>query len=93
MPLPAYCHHARRYMPTESQAARCFRPVASGQRRDGRLETRPCCASSASSEQVRLHVWCHGLRHSSINAALDAAGKAGMDGQSEGASPRRDGTL
>jgi hypothetical protein len=29
-------------------------------------------------QRVGLHVWCHGMRHSSVTAVLDAAGKAGI---------------
>jgi hypothetical protein len=29
-------------------------------------------------ERIGLHVWCHGLRHSSITTALDLAAKHGM---------------
>src|SRR5262245_31298495 len=36
------------------------------------------CASCASWQQIGPHVWCHGLRHSSITAALDVAAKAGV---------------
>jgi len=37
------------------------------------------CASCASWQQIGRHVWCHGLRHSSITAALDVAAKAGIE--------------
>jgi hypothetical protein len=29
-------------------------------------------------QRIGLHVWCHGLSHSSITAALDVAAKAGI---------------
>jgi integrase/recombinase XerC len=52
---------------------------ARGKRRDGRLETRSVLRIVRElGQRVGLHVWCHGLRHSSITAALDAAGKAGI---------------
>jgi integrase/recombinase XerC len=50
-----------------------------GKARDGRLETRSVLRIVRTlGQRVGLHVWCHGLRHSSITAALDAAGKAGI---------------
>jgi integrase len=50
-----------------------------GKHRDGRLETRSVLRIVRKlGQRVRLHVWCHGLRHSRITAALDVAGKAGV---------------
>ncbi len=37
-----------------------------------------CAQVRELGQRVGLHVWCHGLRHSSITAALDVAGKAGI---------------
>jgi len=46
---------------------------------DRRLETRSVLRIVRErGQQVGLHVWCHGLRHSSITAALEAAPKAGI---------------
>jgi integrase len=29
-------------------------------------------------QRIRLHVWCHGLRHSSITTAIEKGQKAGV---------------
>lgn len=50
-----------------------------GKRRDGRLETRSVGKIVRKlGAKIGLHLWCHALRHSSISAAIDAAGKAGI---------------
>jgi integrase len=50
-----------------------------GTRRDGRLETRSVLRIVRTlGQRIGLHVWCHALRHSSITAALEAAGKVGI---------------
>ena len=50
-----------------------------GKHRSGALETRSVLRIVRTlGQRVGLHVWCHGLRHSSITAALDVAGKAGL---------------
>jgi integrase/recombinase XerC len=50
-----------------------------GKNRDGRLETRSVLRIVRElGQKVSLHIWCHGLRHSSITAALDVAAQAGI---------------
>jgi len=50
-----------------------------GKHLDGRLETRSVLRIVRTvGERIGLHVWCHGLRHSSITTALDLASKHGM---------------
>lgn len=50
-----------------------------GKQKDGRLERRSVLRIVREcGRRVGLHVWCHGLRHASITAALEAAPKAGI---------------
>jgi integrase/recombinase XerC len=50
-----------------------------GKQKDGRLETRSVLRIVREcGQRIGIHVWCHGLRHSSITAALEAAPKAGI---------------
>jgi integrase/recombinase XerC len=50
-----------------------------GKHLDGRLETRSVLRIVRTvGERIGLHVWCHGLRHSSITTALDLAAKHRM---------------
>jgi len=82
IPLPAPVLAAiRRYLTYRGTSAgplfqsRGYR----GKNRDGRLETRSVLRIvRKAGQRVGLHVWCHGLRHSSISAALDAAARVGM---------------
>jgi integrase/recombinase XerC len=82
VPLPAAVVTAlRRYLVYRgSQAGPLVQTRGNrGNARDGRLETRSALRLVRTlGQRVGLHVWCHGLRHSSITAALDAAGKAGI---------------
>lgn len=82
VPLPAAVVAAlRRYLTHRgNQAGPLFQTRGRrGKARDGRLETRSVGRIVRDlGERVGLHVWCHGLRHSSITTALDAAGKAGI---------------
>jgi integrase/recombinase XerC len=81
VPLPATVTEAlRRYLTHRgSQAGPLFQ--SRGQRGGGdrRLDSRSVLRIVRDvGRRVGLHVWCHGLRHSSITAALDVAGKAGI---------------
>lgn len=82
VPLPAVVVEAlRRYLVHRgSQAGPLFQTRGQrGKARDGRLETRSVLRIMRElGARVGRHVWCHGLRHSSITAALDVAGKAGI---------------
>jgi integrase/recombinase XerC len=82
VPLPALVITAlNRYLVHRgSQAGPLFQTRGRrGKARDGRLETRSVLRIVRElGQRVGLHVWCHGLRHSSITAALDVAGKAGI---------------
>jgi len=50
-----------------------------GKTREGRLDTRSVLRIVGQlGQRVGVHVWCHALRHSSITAALDAAGRTGI---------------
>src|SRR3977135_2317203 len=81
VPLPAPVIAAiRRYLTHRgAQAGPLFQTRGQrGKARDGRLETRSVLRIVRElGQRIGLHVWCHGLRHSSITAALDAAGRAG----------------
>jgi integrase/recombinase XerC len=82
VPLPAQVVTAiRRYLSHRgTTAGPLFQSRGErGKRRDGRLETRSVLRIVRElGQRVGLHVWCHRLRHSSITAALDAAGNAGI---------------
>jgi integrase/recombinase XerC len=82
VPLPAAVVEAlRRYLPHRgSQAGPLFLTRGNrGKQRDGRLGTRSVLRIVRElGQRIGRHVWCHGLRHSSITAALDAAAKAGI---------------
>jgi len=82
VPLPAPLVVAlRRYLVHRgNQAGPLFQTRGRrGKARDGRLETRSVLRIVRElGQRVGLHVWCHGLRHASITAALDAAGKVGI---------------
>ena len=82
VPVPAAVVTAlRRYLAYRgSQVGPLFQTRGQrGKARDGRLETRSVLRIvRALGQRVGLHVWCHGLRHSSVTAALAAAGKAGI---------------
>ena len=82
VPLPAAVVEAlRRYLRHRgSQAGPLFMTRGNrGKHRDGRLETRSVLRLVRElGQKVGLHTWCHGLRHSSITAALDLASKAGI---------------
>ncbi|MEP7307635.1 MAG: tyrosine-type recombinase/integrase [Acidobacteriota bacterium] len=82
VPLPtAVVDAIRRYVRHRgTQAGPLFMTRGNlGKRRDGRLETRSVLRIVRElGQRVGLHVWCHGLRHSSITAALDVAAKAGI---------------
>jgi integrase/recombinase XerC len=50
-----------------------------GKARDGRLDTRSVLRIVRTrGQQVGLHVWCHGLRHTGITAAVEHGQKAGV---------------
>jgi integrase/recombinase XerC len=50
-----------------------------GKARDGRLETRLVLRIVRKlGQRVGLHVWCHGLRHTSITQAAELGQKAGL---------------
>ena len=82
VPLPAAVVAAlRRYLAHRGcQVGPLFQTRGQrGKARDGRLETRSVLRIVRMlGQRVGLHVWCHGLRHSSITAALDVAAKAGI---------------
>ena len=82
IPLPVPVVAAlRRYLAHRgSQAGPLFQSRGErGKARDGRLETRSVLRIVRElGQRVGLHVWCHGLRHSSITAALEAASAAGI---------------
>ena len=82
VPLPAPVVEALRHYLTHrgSQAGPLFLTRGNrGRHRDRRLGTRSVLRIVRElGQRVGLHVWCHGLRHSSITAALDAASKAGI---------------
>jgi integrase/recombinase XerC len=82
VPLPTPVLDAlRRYLRHRgSQAGPLFQTRGNrGKHRDGRLETRSVLRIVRElGQKVGLHVWPHGLRHSSITAALDVAAKAGI---------------
>ncbi|MGH9142029.1 MAG: tyrosine-type recombinase/integrase [Vicinamibacterales bacterium] len=67
-----------------------FRPAATAARvAMGAWRPAQRCASSVNSDSgVGLHVWPHGLRHTSITTALDVAGKAGIGMEKVGAHSR-----
>jgi integrase/recombinase XerC len=82
VPLPSLVVDAiRRYLTHRGTAAGPLFLTRGnrGKHRDGRLETRSVLRIVRElGQRIGLHVWCHGLRHSSITAALDAAPKAGI---------------
>ena len=50
-----------------------------GKSRDGRLETRSVLRIVRElGQRVGLHVWCHGLRHTSITTAIERGQQAGV---------------
>jgi integrase len=50
-----------------------------GRNRDGRLETRSVLRIVRMlGQRIGLHVWCHGLRHSSITQAAELGQRAGL---------------
>jgi integrase/recombinase XerC len=50
-----------------------------GKHRDGRLETRSVLRIVRELGQgIGLHVWCHGLRHTAITAAIEKGQQAGI---------------
>ena len=50
-----------------------------GKARDGRLETRSVLRIVRRlGQRVGLHVWCHGLRHTSITQAAEVGQRAGL---------------
>jgi integrase len=50
-----------------------------GKNRDGRLESRSVLRIIRElGQRVGLHVWCHGLRHTSITVATELGQRAGL---------------
>ena len=50
-----------------------------GRSRDGRLDTRSVLRSvRVLGQRIGLHVWCHGLRHTSITQAAELGQRAGL---------------
>ncbi|MEP7307314.1 MAG: tyrosine-type recombinase/integrase [Acidobacteriota bacterium] len=82
IPLPAVVVEAlRRYLTHRGPTAGpLFQSRGErGKARNRALETRSVLRIVRElGQRVGLHVWCHGLRHSSITAALDVAAKAGI---------------
>lgn len=82
IPLPAPVIEAiRRYLKYRGpQAGPLFQTRGNrGKHRDGRLETRSVLRIVRElGQKVGLHVWPHGLRHSSITAAIEHGQKAGV---------------
>lgn len=82
VPLPASVVEAiRRYLTHRgSQAGPLFQTVGHrGNARGGRLEARSVLRIVCGlGRRVGLHVWCHGLRHSSITQATALGQRAGL---------------
>lgn len=82
VPLPASVVEAiRRYLTHRgSQAGPLFQTVGNrGNARGGRLEGRSVLRIVCGlGRRVGLHVWCHGLRHSSITQATALGQRAGL---------------
>jgi integrase len=82
VPLPASVVEAiRRYLTHRgSQAGPLFQTVGhQGNARGGRLEGRSVLRIVCGlGRRVGLHVWCHGLRHSSITQATALGQRAGL---------------
>ena len=50
-----------------------------GKTRDGRLGTRSLLRIvRVLGQKIGLHVWCHGLRHTSITTAIERGQQAGV---------------
>lgn len=82
IPLPVAVTAAiRRYLAHRGQApGPLFQSRGQrGKSRDGALETRSVLRIVRElGQKVGIHCWCHALRHSSITAAIEAAGRAGI---------------
>lgn len=82
IPLPAVVIAAiRRYLAFRgTTAGPLFQTRGSrGRARDGRLETRSVLRIVRTlGQRVGLHVWCHGLRHTSITQAAELGQQAGL---------------
>jgi integrase/recombinase XerC len=82
IPLPALVVPAiRRYLSHRgATAGPLFQSRGNrGKARDGRLETRSVLRIVRElGQRVGLHVWCHGLRHSSITTAIERGQQAGV---------------
>jgi integrase len=82
VPLPAPVLSAiRRYLVYRGTAAGpLFQSRGNrGKHRDGRLETRSVLRIVRElGQKVGLHVWCHGLRHTSITTAAEQGQRVGL---------------
>jgi integrase/recombinase XerC len=82
VPLPAAVVDAlRRYLPYRGTASGPLfqRRGQRGKRRHGALETRSVLRIVRRlGQRIGLHVWCHGLRHTSITQAAELGQRAGL---------------
>jgi len=80
LPAPVIDAMRRYLLHRGSQAGPLFLTRGHARTRgDGRLDTRSVLRIvGALGQRIGLHVWCHGLRHSSITAAVEVAAKAGI---------------
>lgn len=82
VPVPALvCEALRRYLAHRGDhPGPLFQTLGKrGARRDGGLETRSVLRIVRElGSKIGLHVWCHGLRHSSITQAAEVGQKAGI---------------
>lgn len=81
VPLPSVVVVAiRRYLPHRGEGpGPLFRTLGErGKSRDGALETRSVLRIVRTlGQRVGCHVWCHGLRHTSITQAVELGQRAG----------------